>query len=107
MTWHDVYVLARFAPPGSPLAAAVNPSATWRTEMYGLVEIIDSLWRIAWLQGGAQGPAPDPIPRPGRQPEKDITSAEDQDLDPVTMEELDEWYHRQFTVSSAVTEQEE
>lgn len=109
-----MYVVARYAPAGSALAAALVPAAAWGTETHALATVIDQLKALVWLTAGAQGPQPEPIPRPGVSPEDDVTEDVDRDLEPVTMEELDEWYRQQFlprdggpdTVRSGVTEEE-
>ena len=62
-----------------------------------MAAMIDAMWRIAWLQGGSEGPAPEPLRRPGQpQPNDDVTTDEDKDLAPVSPEDFDEWYRAQF-----------
>lgn len=91
-----MYLLARFAPAGSHLAAALDPSAAWSLEVHALAASIDAQWRIAWLQGGSQGEEPTPMRRPGQAVSDDATTDTDRDIAPVDPMVFDEWYRSQF-----------
>lgn len=91
-----MYLLARWAPAGTPLAAALNPSAAWPLEVHALAAGIDAQWKIAWLQGGAQGDEPTRIKRPGEIDYDDATTETDRELEPVEPAVFDEWYRSQF-----------
>lgn len=63
-----MYVVARCAPDGSPLARALDPRATWSTSEELLAYIFDQNNIMIWQNGGCRGPAPKPLQRPWGKP---------------------------------------
>lgn len=69
LSWRDVWVICRSAPPKSPLAIALSPQMAWDTADYLLADMADSLRWLVWAKtrdGSKNRNQPQPIPRPGR-----------------------------------------
>lgn len=70
-SWRDIWAVVAHAArtPGSPLAAALDPRASWPVETYLLADAVDSLRFLAWAKskdGQKNRNRPKAIPRPGR-----------------------------------------
>lgn len=72
LTWHDLGVIVRQAPPGSALRRANSrEAADWSTTDYLLVDVLNLLSNISWQLGGDEkAPKPEPILGPGQKPAK-------------------------------------
>lgn len=60
----DVFIVCRFAPPGSPLAAAIDRRAAWTVDQALAATRVDQANALLWSLGGGKGPRPKPVPRP-------------------------------------------
>ena len=93
MPWRDVFIVCRFAPPGSPLARVLDASnGTWTLDQAMLAALIDlvrdqtfSLMRQLGAKGGRP---PKPIPRPWDAP---MVESERIVGEVMTRTEMDEW----------------
>lgn len=86
LSWRDVFVMCRAAPPKSPLAAAIDPRQAWDTADYLLAASADAQRWLQWSKtkdGKKNRNRPKPIPRPGmRETDKGrFTDVEVMDLD--------------------------
>jgi hypothetical protein len=72
LSWRDLKVIARCAPPGGALHRAVDPDgAGWTVGDYLTAALIDATNAANWQRAGDKSkPRPEPIPRPGEQPRK-------------------------------------
>ena len=62
--WRDVFVAVRCAPPGSALAAAMDPRMAWTVDQILAAERVDQMNQLMWSLGGGKGRRPKPVPRP-------------------------------------------
>lgn len=66
LTWRRLGVLVEELPPGSALAARLNPSMRWSNTEHLLAALVDLAANGNWQRGGGKGRKPKPIPRPGK-----------------------------------------
>lgn len=70
LSWRDLWVIYRQAPPTAAIVLATNPDATiWQLQEHLQAGILDALHVANWQRGRARRHEyPDPVPRPGVEP---------------------------------------
>lgn len=84
LTWRDLLVITREAPPSSALRRA--QTGGWGITEYLLAVVADELAIANWQRQGKRGaPRPKPIPRPGQ-------TGEVFGSDPIPIAEFNSWW---------------
>lgn len=89
LSWRDLLVVLRNAPPGSAYARALGEDTQWTLTDHLLAAVIDSLETANWQrQGKPHAPRPARVPRPGT---KAATTTFGHD--PIPISQFDAWWY--------------
>lgn len=86
LSWHDIWLIAVNAAPGSPLAVALDPRLAWGRTDHWLRSIEYSLRWLTWAktrdgQRNRKRPKPVPEPKPARKPDPELVAMDTDELD--------------------------
>ena len=97
LSWRDLLVIVRQAPPGSAVARAIEPERSeWGLSEQLLALVADYLAWIQWSKtedGEKNRRRPKPIPRPGVEPEVEQRRI---GTDPVSIAEMEKFLNWSF-----------
>lgn len=92
--WRDVFIVCRFADPGTPLARVIDPEGgTWTLDQAMAAQVIDNGISLSWMihrLAGGHAERPKPIKRPWKQ-EGEVTETEKVTGEVMTATEMDDW----------------